>query len=544
MFTEPVVGKDFFGRKEQLEILKERAKAFKSGFRQNIAILGCHFIGKTSLIVNFLPYLLTEQIIHVYVEAQEEPFDFFTHRFIGSLLYQYLKSKGAKLKKYELGVLIKHCKKSLPKTVESIAKIAELIKKKDFSGAYEILLDLPRLMESDSGQKCAVIIEEFDKLAHYKLNQPFSVLGRKIMTQRNVFYIVTSSSVNQAKQILTEKLQLLFGKFEIIELKEFDFPTSRGFLLMRLAPHKIKERNLKFLISFTNGHPLYIDAIAGSLKDSLSRYKCNQVSTMLMERSLNEILFYPKGQLYRHFTNIIYRQCSNKNGVDILSVLVSLSNGKHKLQCLADSLDNSTKSLSRVISDLEKADLVKKYGVFMRIADFPLRFWLHSVYHKRRIDFTGNLSYQEKSFTTHIKKIANDFVAASKQDLYEKTVDLFKSFNNEIVQIGQKRFRLPIFSDVATRIIGENGPYVIGHSNGKNWICQIHERHVSEKHIQDFLKDTKIGKYKFQRILLVVLNGMDDNAKLLSKESGIWVWNLKALNLLLDLYGKQKVVIY
>jgi len=60
----------------------------------------------------------------------------------------------------------------------------------------------------------------------------------------------------------------------------------------------------------------------------------------------------------------------------------------------------------------------------------------------------------------------------------------------------------------------------------------------------DFLKDSKNGKYKFHRKVLIVLNDMDENAKLLVKDNDIWVWDLSSLNLLLDLYGKHKVIIY
>ena len=262
MFTEPVTGKDFFGRTEQKMILKERAKSFKSGFRQNIAILGRPSVGKTSLVWNFLPDLLAEQIVPVYAQArQDEPFGFFCNRFIGSLLYNYLKSKSARPKKDDLHHLIKHCKKSLPKVFDAVKKIEDCIVRENFDTAYDVLLDLPKLLESDAGVLCSVIIEEFDRLAGYKLNQTFSVLGKKIMAQRNTFYIVTSSSASHAKQIVSEKLHLLFGNFEMIELREFDFITSKNFLLSRLGDFNPAEKTLRFLIGLTDGHPFFLDSI-------------------------------------------------------------------------------------------------------------------------------------------------------------------------------------------------------------------------------------------------------------------------------------------
>lgn len=543
MLTETLTKKDFFGRLQEKKIFKERLKAFKSGFRQNIAILGRPFTGKTLLVQSFLPDILAEQIVPVYVEARQEYFDFFSHRFIGSLLYQYLKLKGAKPKKYNLAALVKNTRKALPKTFEAINRIESSIKRKDFDNAYDVLLDLPRLVELDSGYQCAVIIEEFDKLAGYGLESPFSTLGKKIMAQRNTFYIVTSSSVMVGRQILAEKLQLLFGNFEVIELREFDFITSRNFLASRLHPYDISEKHARFLIGFTDGHPFYLDIISSRLKGLAESCKKRRITAACLSKALDEVLFNPLGELHQYFTNIIYRHCSNKNGVDVLTILVSLSEGNHKFQRLVDSLNYSAKSVSGVISDLENSGLVEKVGSFSRIGDLPLRFWLKVVYHRKRMDFTQDQTSRQKAFSAGIKKILADSQTAQREDLYEKMVGLFKAFKDDIVQIGQRRYRLPAFSDVAIRIIGENGPYIIGHAKGKNWICQIRERQVSEKHISDFLKDSKIGKYRFHHKILVVLNGMDENAKLLCKSSGIWVWNLKNLNLLLDLYGKYKVVL-
>jgi hypothetical protein len=191
---------------------------------------------------------------------------------------------------------------------------------------------------------------------------------------------------------------------------------------------------------------------------------------------------------------------------------------------------------------LQSVGLIEKIGVFNKIDDSVLRFWLKTVCHKRRVDFTSDPVYRRKAFISNLKKASSDFTRASEEDLYEKIVNLFKSFSDDLVEVEQKKYVLPTFADVAARVIGENGPYIICHSKGKNWICQIRERKVTEKQVLDFIKDAKAGKYKFQRKVLIVIDGMDDNAKLLAKGANVWSWNLKTLNTLLDLYGKHKVI--
>lgn len=532
----------FFGRLKEKKILKERIKAFSSGFRQNIAVLGKPFIGKTSLIRDILSDIQQDNLIIVYAECREEPFDLFCHRFLGSLLYRYLKLKSDAPEKDNLKALIKCCKKQLPKTTETAEKIEELLRKKDSDAAYDLLLELPKLAQLDSGMDCAVIIEGFDRLSGYKLAQAYSVLGKKIMAQRNTFYIVTSSSVKQAKVILSEKLQLLFGNFEIIELGEFDFPSSRDFLSARLEGFGISDHYIKFIIHFTNGHPFYLDIIADKVKELLTAQKKQRVTAEVLEQALDEILFDPCGKLYQHFINLVNAYCRNTNGVDMLSIMALICEGNCKIKNITQSLNSSKRSVTNALAHLESAGLVEKIGIFNKIEDPVFRFWLKNVYQKRRMDFTSDHSYRKKLFISNLKKTSLDFMHSSKEDLYEKIVNLFKSFNDDIIDIGQKRCVLPNFGDVATRVIGENGPYIVCHSKGKNWICQIRERKVTDKHVFDFLKDSRSGKYKFHKKVLIVIDGMDENAKLLAKGFGVWAWNLKTLNRLLDVYGKNKVI--
>ncbi|OIO80644.1 MAG: hypothetical protein COW11_01340 [Candidatus Omnitrophica bacterium CG12_big_fil_rev_8_21_14_0_65_43_15] len=529
-------------RLKEKNLLIERLKAFNSGFRQNVAVLGKPFIGKTFLIRDLLKDIYSENIAYVYVEARHEPLGLFAHRFIGSLLYRYLVLKNVKPQKDDLVLLIKDSRRRLPKTAEAIEKIERNINKKNYDAAYELLLDLPEIFYSDSGIRCAVILEEFDQLSEYKVSSPFSALGKKIMAQRNTFYIVTSSSPRQARFILSEKLQLLFGNFETVNLEEFNFSDSREFILSKLEGFDISDQYTSLIINFTDGHPLYLRVICEKVRSLLDAQKKTRVTAAILEAALDEALFNPSGELYQHFINIVNTHCANKNGVDVLSMLTLISQHKGRMKQLSQSLAGSAKSIKSAVSDMQAAGLVEKIGVFNKIDDSAFRFWLKSVYYKRRMDFTADPLHTRKVFMHNLKKASLDFMRSCKDDLYEKTVDLFKAFRDDLVDLENKKYILPRFSEVSTRVIGENGPYIISHSKGKNWICQIREREVTDKHVADFLKDAKASKFRFHRKILIVTEGMDDNAKLMAKSSGVWIWNLKTFNLLLDLYGKYKLV--
>src|SRR3989338_2172464 len=90
MFSDPVVGDNFFGRQEIIDLIVKRASALKSGYRQNVAIIGHQQLGKTSILRHFLYVFRDPQILCVYVEIKLQALDYFVDQFVRSLLYQYL----------------------------------------------------------------------------------------------------------------------------------------------------------------------------------------------------------------------------------------------------------------------------------------------------------------------------------------------------------------------------------------------------------------------------------------------------------------------
>ena len=64
-------------------------------------------------------------------------------------------------------------------------------------------------------------------------------------------YIVSSSRDQAIKRILSEKLSLLFGNFEIVKVAGFDTGNARGFIDTRLAGYDIEDAMKIFLVEFT-----------------------------------------------------------------------------------------------------------------------------------------------------------------------------------------------------------------------------------------------------------------------------------------------------
>ena len=123
MFSDPVVGGDFFGRQEILDLLFKRANALKSGYRQNVAIIGHQQLGKTSLLRHFLHTYRDPEVLSIYVEIKLQALDVFVEQFIRSLLYQFLSQSQVVDPSESLSQMKDKAALLIPKTVGRIVEI-------------------------------------------------------------------------------------------------------------------------------------------------------------------------------------------------------------------------------------------------------------------------------------------------------------------------------------------------------------------------------------------------------------------------------------
>ena len=181
MLIDPVVGDKFFGRNEVLTLLVKRVDALKGGYRQNVAITGHRLTGKSSLLNHFLLNLKDNEIIPIYIEVLEEPFRQFATKFIGTLLYNFLKYNQRETRD-DLEYLLKCCENDIPETVASIKNILRQIEKGDNNESYSELLNLSSLLKKESRKPCVVILDEFHNLDNFMLKNPFGTIAKKIIS--------------------------------------------------------------------------------------------------------------------------------------------------------------------------------------------------------------------------------------------------------------------------------------------------------------------------------------------------------------------------
>src|SRR5258708_3113845 len=107
---------NFYGRRGVLEVLKKRVLGLKEGYRQNVALLGNRYVGKTALLQRLIFQMEDQDVFFIYLDLENRDFEYFSAQFTKSLLYNYLKKENLPLQE-DLKLLCAVLKDRLPQTV-------------------------------------------------------------------------------------------------------------------------------------------------------------------------------------------------------------------------------------------------------------------------------------------------------------------------------------------------------------------------------------------------------------------------------------------
>ena len=544
MFSDPVVGNDFLGREEILQTLKKRVESFQDGYRQNIALLGRPFLGKTSVLHHYLTSWHDDQVLPIYVDLKPQALDAFLQQFARAFLYQYLKGRASVGPQECLEVLCERARGEIPRTVKRIQGVQELVKRKDMDAAYGELLEITTHFHRETGRKCLVVFDEFHRLGDFSLKQPFQVFGRRIMVQKDTMYVLLSSSLLLSREILAQKLSLLFGNFECIHLEPFTFETAGEFIQTKLEPVVMPEMLCKYLVAFTDGHPFYLNVICRQLKELAERELKPLGDRRLFVECLKKLLFDSEGILNQHFMNLISRWVDVGSRGSHLAILLHIADGHGKLKDLSEFISRSMRETSRQLNELMEAEQIAKSGVFYYFPNKVFRMWLKCVYRHREISLLVDTPSKAGQFVRECEAGMDEFFEASQEEDAERIARLLKCFSNEMVEFDAKGKRLPAFREVVTVPgSGESARRsIIAKARNIHWICDVSDRRVTEQEVNRFILEAGGAGDKHAKKIMITLRGMDQNARLLAKNTKIWTLNLQKINALMEFYGQSKIV--
>jgi len=535
-------------RVEIFNTLTHRVNSFSEGYRQNIAIIGDPHVGKTSLIKALLESssIKRESVIPIYMEIKIEPFEFCIKRFIKASLSQLLYSDALMTAPPDAILLIQDLEKIYPKIAQICKRVLQDIERGKLEEAYSFMLDIPSVISEETKKRCILILDEFHNLDNFILKNPFNILAKKIMIQKDTMYLLLSSRSTVSQRLISEKLSMLFGNFEKIILGPFDINLTRTFLHDNLKEISFPPAYLDFIGSFLGNKPLYMRIICDEIERLvLSKKIPANDYARLIETAFTEAVFKKTGMINQHFFNFFSKISEGRPLSQAASVLISLSCGNKKQQDIARSSKLQLRDISRILGKLVDMDIIARNGSFYRFKDCLFSFWLRHVYMKRIMSFSIDEAFEENYFNKEVMQRINIFMQELEKELSFRIADLFRLFKNDIVQLNGKKHRFCAFNNIE-KLGGEGSPYtnIMANSGKVNWLCSIRKEFVTENDILEIIKDIK-EKKKTSRIkqnILISLAGISDNAHLLAKEAKIWVWDLGTLNVLMELYGKPYIV--
>lgn len=542
MFSEPAVGDKFFGRDEILEILNKRTLALKDGYRQNVALTGQSLAGKSSIIFQFLHTIKEDGFIPVYVEVVKEPFRAFADKFIATMLYNALAKKGEEVS-MNIDSLMEKASSSLPKTYSAIKQINLDIENEECEQAYSRLLELTSTLKLESEIPCIVILDEFDNLEHLGIRNPFVAFGKVIMVQKDTMYIVSSSRSLAIRKIISEKLSLLFGNFEVLKIENFGTRASNEFISTRLAGFDADNFLRKFLIAFTDGNPFYLNKMVCRMKDIALERMTSHIDIDIAAEAILDLVYDSSGTIHQYLLNYILELIDAKPRDLHLSILVSIANGRKRPSEIARQMHVTQAGVTEALQRLSEQGLVTRSGIFYTIGDIMLDFWLKNVYERKKRLLVDGAIDKRSLFRDEIKAYAGDFEREFALSTAERFTGLFNLFSNELVSLDMKNLRMPHFTRVEVRSFSDSKEFIAASFRGNFWIAQAYERDVNENDIVAFIRNVKGLDYKISSKLIISLKGIDENARLLAKELKISIWDSRTVNTLLTLYNKKRVIV-
>ena len=532
---------NFYGRRDILDLLTKRVLGLKDGYRQNLALLGSRYVGKTALVERFVVNFEDRDMLVLYLNLESHDFGHFVLQFSKGILYHFLKNKGLALHD-DLKLLLEASRPLIPLTCAEVQAIQDLLKESKTNEVYSRLLNLPEIFNQETKKFLVLILDEFQNLEDFPVSDVFVELGKRIMTQKSCLYITTSSNQAQARTILSEKLSLLFGNFEIIEILPFDSSASQGLIDHNLEGIKIGLYLKNFLADFTGGYPLYINMLSQELISLTAIHRQQEIYAPILTQAIENLVFNPWGVISHHFELIISELRKGKSTNSLCSLLVALSEGKHRMADAAPYLGIKLSLANQRINILLEADLIEKNGNYYHIKDKLFKYWIKYVYQRRMKTIDLEPGRSRKSFKEEINRAVNDFQMIARKDVSSRMIDLLHKFDEEAFELDGRRYKLASFKDISSMKLrlgaGNFLDALLADSQEGQWLIVLKKDPVLEHDLTCLAQEIKKLTFKPGRCVLVCLKGLDESAKVRALQDKWWIWNEQQINTLMHLYDE------
>lgn len=527
--------------------LSSRLQAFREGFRHNLALIGPPGSGKTFQLHQLLAHHEPDTML-IYCPLYRESCRSFLQRFLYAILEAGLRTvtpaempnRVEPLTPLPLDRLLQSAEAHAPRTIAAARAIDGLLTRRLYGEAFNRTLDTIPLLLEERRTPCVLMLDEFLYLEELGLGHAFHELGKRVMTWPSTLFVLTSSAPHRARVILRERLQLLFGQFELLTLEALDPTAAALWVQQELRGLRHIKTVSPFLLNWLGSYPWYLAVILKRLKELATLSKRPDDTSHLFLQTAWDALGSTEGTLHQWCASRIERLMEGRVGARAAEALIQICQGARTTTDIGRRIGRA--GLTQALQVLVEHDLAQRNGTCWIVTDPILQCWASTALIAQRSDARLDGREIRQRFDAYLSSLWSDWVRAHQLSFPEQVVGLFAKFNDETVLLDSKTGRLPKFRTITTSpargTAGES--YVVAEGLGKRWCATIQERHVDESTIASFEAFCRTQRPKPSRKVVVAKAGVESNARLLAKTANMWVWEADALALLTGLYASPR----
>ena len=538
-------------RPQLAQHLRQRLDAFGEGFRHNLALLGPPGSGKTFQ----LQQLITPKssALIVYCPLFRESARSFLRRFLcaivqvaGPLEDAAAAGRTADVPEgparapaeFSLELLLQRAEPRLPKTAAAIRNIEPLLGRRLYGEAFSRALDTIPVLVQECGRPCVLMLDEFLFLEELGLVHAFHELGKRVMTWPKTLFILSSSSVHRAKTILRERLQLLFGQFELLTLDLVDADQAAGWIRQELRGIRGAKAMSPFLIQWLGGYPWYLTVFLRRLRELAALGQRAEVTEALFLQTAWDLLGSAGGTLHQWCLSRVDDLSHGRVGARALEALIQIACGARTMTDLGKRIGRG--GLSETLQLLVERDLAQRNGTCWMVPDPILRCWVSTVLLAQRSHAHPDGADIRHRVEENLRARWADWMRTTQLSFPDQVTALFGKFCDDTVSLDSKTGRLPKFQTIATHPLdpAAEAVYLVAEGQGKRWCASVQATPIGEAAIAEFDAFCRAQNPKPSRKVVVGRTGLEENARLLAKAANMWVWEGEELNVLLGLYGQ------
>lgn len=504
--------------------LHQRLAAFRDGFRHNLALIGPPGSGKSFQ----LQRLLAEPppgLLLLYCPLYRESCRSFLSRFLSAVV---------------------QAGPGLPNTAAAVQAAEQLVGRRLYGEAFNRALDTVPVLSKERGMPCVLVLDEFLFLEELGLGHAFHELGKRVMTWNSTLFILSSSACFRARLILRERLQLLFGQFELLELEAVDPASAEAWLHQELRGIRGAREIVPFLLQWLGGSPWYLTVFLKRFRELAALRKGPPALELLFLQTAWDILGVSDGPLHQWCGSQAEMLAHSRTGSRALEALLQIADNARTTTAIAGRIGRA--GLSAALQLLVEQDLVERNGMCWTIRNPVLRCWLSTVYAAQRREARASGPEMRARFDQYLRTLWTQWTQRHQLSFAQQIVELFGRFNEDTVSLDAKTGRLPKFEAIrtqppavpATEAAGRGGAdtYLVADGQGRRWCAAVQTGPVGEQEIARFDAFCRGQSPKPSRKLIIVKTHLDETSRLLAKAANMWVWEPQDLRALMELYGQ------